>query len=154
MSTAHALSRKQKLEKLFASLHAIKRGMVSPRALGTSSQITGSQWMVLRLIENQKECTAKEIAKNFAMSSSAATQLINALVRGGHVVRTASPHDKRFVHLCLSRKTKKELTRMKKRALMKLLDTFKVLNDKEFDQYFRLNEKIVDTLKNKNPFRY
>lgn len=94
-------------------------------------------------IEQDGESTVKAISQLFKTTSSAATQLVDGLVRNGYIVRKTSSEDRRVVLLTLSKKSKDRIAQMKKQVLQKLLTLFKVLNDKEFEQYLALNKKLV-----------
>jgi DNA-binding MarR family transcriptional regulator len=146
-------TRTKKLQELFESFQTIRRGMVLPKTsespVGALSGITLSQWMVLRLIEQNTGGTVKYIASELGISSSATTQLIDGLVRDGYVLRREHTTDRRLVELRLSSKAKKEIGAVQKRILTKLEHLFHTLTDTEFDQYVRLNKKITERLKTK-----
>lgn len=94
-------------------------------------------------IEERGESTVKDVAKALGITSSAATQLVDGLVSSGYVNRKTDEEDRRAVALTLSKKTKEHVNKMKKQGIQKFLTLFKVLNDKEFNQYLELNKKIV-----------
>jgi DNA-binding MarR family transcriptional regulator len=137
--------RKQKIEELLTGLRSLRRPMAFKMSGSLKMpRITPSQWGVLMLIEQQKESTVKDVAKSLAITSSAATQLVDGLVKSGYLVRETHPEDRRTVTLTLSKKSRNQVEKMKKQALEKFLKIFQVLSDKEFDQYFALNKKIVE----------
>ena len=138
-------SRLQKLEDLIESFQVFKKPLLKGGA-GGMHRITPSQWMVLRVIGQRATCTVKDISESLRMTSSAATQLIDGLVRGGYVVRKAHPSDRRKVALTLSRKSAREMENIKEYMLLHMLNMFKVLNDREFEQLYRLNKKVADSL--------
>jgi DNA-binding MarR family transcriptional regulator len=148
------INRKQKIEELIENLHSLKRAMV----FGASGdmnipRITPSQWGVLMFIEQRDGTTVKDIANALEITSSAATQLVDGLVVSRYVARKTSENDRRTVILTLSKNTKTQVDKMKKKALEKFLNFFEVLNDQEFDQYVMLNKKIVEKIF-KNPPRF
>jgi len=140
-------NRKQKVKELLDNLQSLKRIIAFhvPESV-KMPRITPSQWGVLMFIEQQGKSTVKDVAKMFGITSSAATQLIDGLVISGYVVRKTFEKDKRMVILTLSRKTLTQVDKMKKEGLRKFLELFKILSDKEFNQYILLNRKIVDKL--------
>ena len=113
-------------------------------------RITPAQWGVVILIEQKNESTVKDIASALNVTSSAATQLVDGLVSSGYVTRKQDPKDRRRVTLMLSAETKRHVAQMRAQVSKRLLKFFKVLDDKEFDQYIRLNEKLSVALSKKN----
>ncbi len=144
------LNRKQKIEELMEGLQSFRRTMIFhgiPSA--KMPRVTPSQWIVLHFVAQRGENSIKDVAHALNITSSAATQLVDGLVRSGYMIREIDSKDRRLVMLTLSKKTKNQVERMKKEALQKFLNIFKVLNNKEFDQYYALNKKIVQRLLNK-----
>lgn len=137
-------SRKQKVEEFLIDLQSLKRTMTFHMA-GSADipRITTSQWGVFMFIEEHGESTIKDVAKALGITSSAATQLVDGLVSSGYMERKTDKEDRRAVALTLSKKTKEHVSKMKKQGIRKFLALFKVLNDKEFNQYLELNKKIV-----------
>ncbi len=136
--------REQKIKKLLEGFYSLRRHMTfRPKGLVAASRITPSQWRVLMCIEQRGESTVKDVAKALDMTSSAATQLVDGLVASGYVLRRIHTKDRRAVVLTLSAKTKTHVEKMKKQAVQEFLKFFAVLDDKEFNQYFALNQKIV-----------
>ena len=143
-------NRKQKVEELMESFRTLRRSMTLHSA-GTSKlpRITPSQWGVLMMIEAKGKCTVKDVAHSLGISSSAATQLIDGLVKSGYVMRKAHAEDRRSVTLTLSQKSKKRVEKMKADGIKRMLQFFKALSDAEFDQFIRLNKKIVERFSKK-----
>lgn len=141
--------RLHKLEELMESFQSFKKPHVFSGSSLKMPRITPSQWMALRIISQRGTCTVKNISKSLDMTGSAATQLVNGLVRSSYVIRKTNKIDRREVILTLSEKSSKNIKRMKEHMLRRMLDIFKVLNDQEFEQLYRLNKKISDSLVNK-----
>lgn len=142
-------NRLQKLEELMESFQSFKKPIAFKGGSLKIPRITPSQWMVLRIISQRNVSTVKDISKALNMSSSAATQLVDGLVHSRYVVRKVNKTDRRKVTLTLSKKSTKDIERMKKHMLQQMLSMFKVLNDQEFEQLYKLNKKITDSLLNK-----
>lgn len=144
------LSRKQKLEELLESFGSLRRMMAFRGTdYATVPRITPSQWGVIMLVQQRGESSVKDIARTLHVSSSAATQLVDGLVKSGYVAREEHAKDRRAVVLTLSKKTKNQVVKMKKRMIQKFLQVFKVLTEKEFNQYYALHKKIVQRFSNK-----
>lgn len=143
-------SRKEKVEELMEGFMSLKhRAVLTARAGKTGPRITPAQWGVVMFMRNHAACTVKEIAKAFSVTSSAATQLVDGLVKSGYVVRKVDARDRRSVILTLSRKTMEHMEVMKRMAVAEFMELFKALSDKEFNQYCALNKKIVRGLSEK-----
>lgn len=136
--------RRGKVEELMEGFMSLKhRAMLSTRSAKDGPRITPSQWGVVMFMRNHKSCTVKEIAQAFGITSSAATQLVDGLAKSGYVLRTVGKLDRRSVALVLSPKTRAHLEAMKKAAIAEFLGLFKILTDREFDEYCSLSRKIV-----------
>lgn len=137
-------ARREKIEELLESFHSLRRCTVFRGASSADvPRITPSQWNALMFIEHHKKSTVKEVADALGITSSASTQLVNGLAKNGYVVRNMGAEDRRVVVLSLSKKTKDHVEKMKKISVQKFLEVFKVLSDKEFEQYCILNKKII-----------
>ncbi len=137
-------NREQKIKELMESIQLLKHNITfKTGGYAKIPRVTASQWGVLMMIEEHSGGTVKDVAKALGVSSSAATQLIDGLVANGYVVRDEDTEDRRKVILKLSKKTKKQVERMKIERTKNLLKLFKVLSDKELDQFILLNKKII-----------
>jgi DNA-binding MarR family transcriptional regulator len=143
-------SRKEQLEELLESFQMLKRNMSSFAIPKESAKITFAQWMALRLLAQRDGQTIKEVATALGISSSAATQLVDPLVRGGYISRKQSIADRRSVQLTLSKKAVAKMAEMKKRTLARLVDVFSVLNNEEFKHYIEINKKISQAMLQKD----
>ena len=142
--------RKHKVETLLEGFRTMRRCFVfGAEETSASPRITASQWGVLMLIAHHGQSTVKDVSLALGITSSAATQLIDGLVKNAYVTREADPNDRRAVSLTLSNKSKNQVEKMKKQAVQKFLRAFAVLDDAEFEQYYALNKKIVDSFKSK-----
>lgn len=141
--------RKEQIEGIVECMHAIKRKLASEGGYFTgmaAKRITPSQWFVLLMAERNKNIGVKEIAGLTGITSSAATQLINELVKKGYLVRKGKLEDRRALSIVLSDKSKKQIHSMKEQGLKKLIALFGVLSDNELKAYYQLNKKITDKI--------
>lgn len=113
-------------------------------------RITPAQWGVLILIEQGSGNTVKDVARALAITSSAATQLVDGLVASGYVARKVDAKDRRMVTLTLSQGTKNHVSKMKRRVMRGVLQTFGVLSDKEINQFLALVQKLIRGLPDTN----
>jgi DNA-binding MarR family transcriptional regulator len=144
-------TRKQKVSEVAEILHSLGRHMAMGAVCCVKMpRVTPSQWGVLMLLNQGDRRTVKDIAGALGITSSAATQLVDGLVVSGYVTRKGDTDDRRKVTLTLSRATKNHVTSMRSQVGKKLLEIFKVLSDKEFNQYLELNKKLAQGLPKKN----
>jgi DNA-binding MarR family transcriptional regulator len=145
-------NRKEKTKELMEGFQALRRTVAFKMPESANMpRITPAQWGALMMIEHDGESTVKDVAKALAITSSAATQLVDGLVESGYVKREEHAEDRRRMTLMLSQKTKKQIEKMKKQATRQFLKFFEVLDDREFDQLILLHKKIFERhLKNRN----
>lgn len=137
------VDRRKKVEELMEGFMSIKyRTAHAARAVKCDANITPAQWGVVMYLR-RGTCTIKDIAAAFSITGPAATQLVNGLVKNGYVVRESDRLDRRMVLLTLSKEAKGHMETMRRLATRQFLKIFKVLNDKEFEQYCVLHKKIV-----------
>jgi len=117
--------------------------------LGQQNGITHSQWFILKILEHFKERSIKEVAETLGTSSSAATQLVDGLVRRGYVTRQEDLHDRRSVRLELSPSGKKHIAAMNEKRLTEMAWLFDALTDRELEEYLRLQKKILSKFAHK-----
>lgn len=138
-------NRKEKFEEFLKGFQSLRRTMAfKPVGPQKMPRITPSQWGVLMLLQ-ERDASVKDVAESLQVSSSAATQLVDGLVKSGYVQRDEHAEDRRAVALTLTKKTKEHIETMKSHASAKFLKMFEGLNDKEFNQYVALNRKIIST---------
>jgi DNA-binding MarR family transcriptional regulator len=125
---------------------SLKQFLAEGFAFSNKQHITPSQGFVLHFVAKSKGCSVKEIAERLYISSSAATQLIDGLVRNGLLVKNDNPDDGRSSILTLTEKARGQFSRMKEHGLGKMKGLFSVLSDEELEIYLKLNRKIMDNL--------
>lgn len=132
------------IEGLLKDFNCLKRlsGLKALTSAG-AQHITGAQWSALFLMHGHDGHTVKDISRSLGVTSSAATQVIDGLVKGGYVVRASDPADRRLVVLTLSKKGISELGRMKAQILKQSLSVFGTLNDRELRSYCQLTKKLA-----------
>lgn len=140
--------RRKNIESIVESMHAIKHKLIAcTKKSGTSDKkpnVTHSQWAVLAIVTKKGRVGVKEIAQTLGITSSAATQLTDELVKNGYITRKESEEDRRALVLELSALCKQHMQEMRKRRMEKLTQMFAHLSDKELTQYAQLNKKIAE----------
>lgn len=141
--------RKNQIEDLIQMFHVIRRKTLTGTfILSPQNQIPNSQWILLHTVYHNEGIGIKELSNMLGISSSAATQLVDSLVKQGHLVRQVSPDDRRALKIRLSVKTKKVINKSKTEAFAKVDSLFDVLSDEELQTYCDLSKKIIDRILN------
>jgi DNA-binding MarR family transcriptional regulator len=98
-------------------------------------------------VDNQGNQGVKQLAQLFSITPSAATQMVDGLVRGGLLKRETDQEDRRKVHLSLTAKGKQVLEKSKQAHLKSFLRILSPLTDQELNQFKTLQSKIIEGLK-------
>ena len=169
------IDRKKQIEQLLEKLHSLKRLMTPDNPETSGNQYTGrpeldervdsaetcrpsfmdeerlapSQWLVLHQVGHQNGIGVKELAASLGITSSAATQLVDSLVKKGLLLRQPSEEDRRALHLSLPEESRKRIEKMMERRLTHMVDIFGVLDDAEFQNLLDLINKVITRTQNK-----
>ncbi|MBP7133914.1 MarR family transcriptional regulator [Patescibacteria group bacterium] len=144
------LSSPEVISQLIEGFFLIRRKLTDGLASSTT-HITPSQGWVLSLVDKQGPMSVKTIAQKLRMSSSAATQLIDALVQNGYLIRSEDEADRRTSLISATEKGKETIQVILNHLHISTKQTFGVLTPEELDTYITLTEKIVRTLHEPGP---
>ena len=135
------IDRNALLEQLIGSMHALKHkvfaGMQPPAGL------TSTQVMAVGIVARQQGAGIKELASALDISSSAATQLVDALVDKGFLTRQVDLSDRRAINIQLSDTARHKMAEMTGFHRDRLAALFGVLSDVELAQYTAMTCKIL-----------
>lgn len=140
------LNRKKIIESLFENFHSIKRQLLEGNIAAKNVEVTPAEGLLLRLVFNKDGMGVKEIANQLRVTSSAATQLIDSLVKKGFLVREQSQEDRRALIIKFSEKAKNKINLIRERSFNHLVILFEALSDEELKQYSELNQKIAKSI--------
>ncbi len=107
---------------------------------------TPAQMGVLVAIVKAGLTGIKEVAAEFRMSPSAATQLVDGLVDAGLLVREEDAKDRRKIRLTVTPSGLTVLAKARKERLRSLSQVLKPLTDAELKQLAALQRKILSCL--------
>jgi DNA-binding MarR family transcriptional regulator len=141
------LDRKEQIAGLIDNFRAVQKAMIkiAPSFL-KELNITYTQIIILGLIKENEGLSLKELAGTMGITSSAATQQVNNLVKRGYLVREESNLDRRFVKIRLSGEMDKQVEVFKDRFLEQFFKFFSELTDEELTLYCKFNNKIADQI--------
>jgi DNA-binding MarR family transcriptional regulator len=140
------------LERIFEGFHSLKVNLAAGRRMMPAGmRITGSQWLVLGYVGRSGRASIKDVSEALGISSSAATQIVNELVKSGCVNKRRDREDARAVVIELSAKARKDMKDLRERMLRNLTTLFAPLSDREFKMYVRLTDKIIRAAEHAKP---
>ena len=138
------LDRKEQIGELRADLNALRRMIMRYRGPYLKHRnLTYTQAWVLHVVKEHDGIRVKEIADLLGITSSAATQLADILVKRGYLSRERSSEDRRALKVRLSDQGKKQVDVPQMKNLEKLFDVF---DDEELLEYCELNKKIINRI--------
>lgn len=102
-----------------------------------------AQVRVLYFVKHHQSVTVKEIAEIIGASSSAATQLVESVVKAGYLERTPDQHDRRQVHISLSAKGREKFDEFRKDHLARMATLLSPLSDRELTELVSIQRKVA-----------
>ena len=135
----------KELQEVLEGFHTVKRVLEIKHGVcpvGKTS-ITNAQWLALDVISRSKEASIKDIYNALGVTSSAATQVVNDLVKMSLVSKKVSATDARVAVVSLTPKTKRMLEELRTAMLQNVSSLFSVLSKEEFETYRALHAKLV-----------
>ena len=144
------MDREKQITDLIDNFRAVYKAMfkVAPSFL-SELNITYTQMIILSLVKENEGLSLKELAGTLGITSSAATQQVNNLVKKGYLVREESNADRRLIKIRLSGEMDKQIEKFEALFLEQLFTFFAGITDEELTQYYELNSKIAEQIKKK-----
>ena len=142
------MDRKKIFTELFENINLFGRAMLNkdhgamPKGMPTRAQLG-----VMFLLSHRGLQSIKQVAEKFQISSSAATQLVDNLVREGLLTRKEDKNDRRKISVGLTAKGKNKMKMAEKMRFEKLEEIFELLTDEELLQLKSIYSKITNSLK-------
>ena len=136
------------IAEIFREMMALKRALMSRMPDESAPAITPSQWLAVSAI-GEGARTVKAVAAELSVSSSAATQLIDGLVKAGYVIRSQAKEDKRETELALSKDSEAGIKKVKQQKMDQFEKVFSVLTEKELREFAALMKKLSANLTTK-----
>jgi DNA-binding MarR family transcriptional regulator len=107
-------------ERVEALFHSVLSRFISIPAKHTPpAETTVAQAKALMILDLNGVQSVRRLAESLGVSSAAASELVDRLVRAGHVRRDRSEHDRRLVELSLTGKGRQLLARFTKMRMEK-----------------------------------
>jgi len=102
--------------------------------------------MVLHIIYHNEGIGIKELSHMLGTSSSAATQLVDNMVKKGTLVSEKSLEDRRALKIRLAKNTKELIETTKTQTYQKIYTFFDILTDEELQQLSELSKKVTNNI--------
>lgn len=139
------MDRSELISQIVEDFSSFKRVLMVSRAKRVGKRgPTPSQIGILMLVAFEGPQHLKTLADHSCMSSSAATQLVNGLVKDHLLTRTEDAKDRRRVRLTLTAKGKRQLAQAKKTRLASFAKLLMPLSETELLEWKRLQRKIIE----------
>ena len=135
------------IENISDNIAYMRRLVFSSIPKTSPKEPTMTQIAVMFIIDNFPASGANEISKQFHISPSASTQLLNGLVSKKLIIRDTDNTDARKVRLNLTKSGKSYLKNMKKKHMKIFVKIFKSFTDKDLETMNRLQKKAIDGMK-------
>jgi MarR family 2-MHQ and catechol resistance regulon transcriptional repressor len=141
--------RQDLVQQFFETLTAVHRLVGDARSVThgqkerRSKERRQPQTELLYILSRIKELTIKEIAAKMYITSSAATQMVESLVKQGFLERKDDPKDRRVVRVSLTSRGKAYFSRFKKEHLGRIDHAIKKLSDKELKMLIDVRNKLL-----------
>ena len=144
------MDRKEQIVGLIDNYHAFFQTMVklTPHFFN-NLKVTYTQMLILSFIKENEDISVKRLAATMGITSSAATQQLNSLVKKGYLVRKESNIDRRTVKIRLSPKMEKQIEVIEAMFLDKLFTLFDGITDEELTLYCNVHSKIAGQIKHR-----
>ena len=139
------MKRSALISEIAVDLASFKRVVMASHAKKFFGRMpTPAQVGILALIAHEGPQNLKDLADRLCMSSSAATQLVNGLVRDRLLTRTEDATDRRRIRLAITVSGKSKLAGAKKARMATLTKLLAPLSEHELNEWKRLQRKIIE----------
>jgi DNA-binding MarR family transcriptional regulator len=134
---------KEELFNLEGLLRSASRMMKADIRELLGDGMTSSEFMVIRLIEDQGALKASEVSKLMEVSASHITSVTDSLVEKGFITRQRSSEDRRVIELALTDDGKARLIHFKKKKSLYFQQLFQSFSEEEILNFMKLIEKML-----------
>ncbi len=140
--------REKTIQGIMDSFHTVRRSFnTNHLGIRNKGEITPAQWPIVSSLKDRPTIALKELTSMLHISSSAITQLVDALVKKGYIVRKESSEDRRVILIELTKKAKDSLAVMREKAVVHLTAAFSNFSDEELVTFQTLSEKVAENIK-------
>lgn len=138
--------KKEKIEDLFNSFQRLFRYLRAGTFGDDAQPITRVQWMILRHLFRQGECSINQLAKHLDVRSSTMSQMIDRLEKVNLVYRSVNEHDLRVKTVRLTDQGLIMIQQVETSWLKSLDKAFVQLSEEEREMMVNLLKKMTRDL--------
>lgn len=140
--------KENQLEQFVDCVQAIGRYMKrNQRDNQEATDITKTQWMILRMLGKQDSCTIGQLADRLEVRSSSMSQMIDRLELAGTVYRESDKNDARTRIVKLTDAGKETISRIKHSRMEIMAGPFNQLTEEEQNTLVEIMMKMTTHLK-------
>lgn len=141
-------SQEKQLEQFVDCVQAIGRHMKrTQRNSQEGTEITKTQWLILRFLAKQNGCTIGQLAERLEVRSSSMSQMIDRLELAGTVYREPDKNDARTRIVKLTEAGKEMISKMKHSRMEMIAGPFNQLSQEEQNTLVDIMMKMTTNLK-------
>jgi DNA-binding MarR family transcriptional regulator len=139
------INRKKQISDIIENFRTVYKAMarIAP-SFFRNLDITPTQMFILSLVKENRGINLKELAAMLCISSSAATQQVNDLVKRGYLNREVNDTDRRYIKIKLCEEKCDQIRMFEDRMIEEFTVFFDDLTDEELALYRKLNNKITN----------
>lgn len=105
--------------------------------------LTSDQFLILRLINSQEDCTSTYLAEAVAVGKSSITAIINRLDEAGLIMRTRDENDRRQVYLTLT-ELGEEVYKLAEKQVQEVISPYLFhFEEKDIEKFITMFEKLA-----------
>ena len=139
-------NRTQALEKLMPALSILHRAMATTRDSFLAQFKLSRPQMELLISLKHTPQTTSALAKEFNVSASAISQMIDQLIEKELVERVLDPNDRRVANIQLSQNGKELFEKIHEKFLEHVEKKFKPISTKDIENLVAIITKVTDTV--------
>ena len=136
-------------EEMSVLIPRLHRELMRRQASVLTGEISFAQMAMLHLVKERKVCQMNEIAKAFSITRSAATGIVDRMVRSGFLKRAADPKDRRVINVKLTSKGKKGIDAFLRHRQKMMVSIFGKFSANERQTYLNLVKKVYNIVTRK-----
>ena len=120
-----------------------------PRLM-TKGEITFAQVAILQILKEKEQCMMSELARLLSVTTSAATGIVERMVKARFLKRVRSPKDRRVIRLRITPKGKRTINTIFKQRQKMMIDIFRNFTPKERETHLKNMKKMYTIMTRKN----
>ena len=116
-----------------------------PRVVATG-EVSLPQMAILHILKEKNQCMMSELARLLSVTTSAATGIVDRMVRAGLLKRIPDPNDRRIINIRITPKGKRTIGAIFRQRQKMMIGVFKHFSSGERETYLNMVKKIYHIL--------